>query len=78
MKKTCYISITETFNRIVAVDVDDVNAAMELAEHACRVGLIELNSEDFVAREVEDLTEDINSAIKEGYIEADRYEKIIK
>lgn len=56
--KTFYISVTETLNRIVEVQAESSDEAIEKVEDACNDGMVELDWKDFVDRDIQDETEE--------------------
>lgn len=50
--KEFYITITEKLERTIIVEASDEEQAIEKAEELCDVGTVELDSMDFVEREV--------------------------
>lgn len=78
MKKTFFVSVTETLNRVVAVEAEDFEEAYALVEEATNSGEVELTAEDFVDRDFSDETEEIEEMIKDGIIDAERYQKVIR
>ena len=50
--KEIYITITETLERTIIVEAPDEEQAIELAEELCDAGTVELDSMDFVEREI--------------------------
>ena len=76
MKKTFYISITETLNKVVAVEAEDFEEAYMLAEEATNSGEIELAAEDFVDRDFSNETEEVEDLMKYGVINANYYQRI--
>ena len=74
--KTFYISITETLNRVIAIDAEDLDEAIEKAENACNDGTVDLNAEDFVQRDFEDETKNAEESIALGIIAPSHYKKI--
>ena len=67
MKKTFYISVTETLSRVVKVEAEDLNSAIDIIEDACARNDLCLDYNDFVDREEEDLTDEIKEYIRAGY-----------
>jgi len=47
-----YITITETLERTIIVEAPDEEQAIEKAEELCDAGTVELDSMDFVEREI--------------------------
>ena len=47
-----YITITETLERTIIVEAPDEEQAIEKAEELCNAGTVELDSMDFVGREI--------------------------
>ena len=47
-----YITITETLERTIIVEAPDAEQAIEKAEELCNAGTVELDSMDFVGREI--------------------------
>lgn len=78
MKKTFYISVTETLNRVVAVEAEDFEEAYALVEEATNSGEVELTAEDFADRDFSNETEETEEMIKDGIIDAERYQKVIR
>lgn len=74
--KTFYISVTETLNRVVAVDAEDLDEAIEKVENACNSSVVDLTAEDFVGREFENETVEVEQSILYGCVEASQYQKI--
>lgn len=56
--KTFYITITETFNRIVEVHAEDKHEAIQKVTDAYCDGQVVLDSDDFVVAEFNDETEE--------------------
>ena len=56
--KTYYISVTETLSRIVEVQAESSDEAIAKVEDACDDGIVELDWQDFVNRDVQDETEE--------------------
>lgn len=50
--KEFYITITEKLERTIIVEAPDEETAIEKAEELCDIGTVELDSMDFVGREV--------------------------
>lgn len=50
--KEIYITITETLERTIIVEAHDEEQAVERAEELCNAGTVELDSMDFVGREI--------------------------
>ena len=50
--KEFYITITEKLERTIIVEAPDEAQAIERAEELCNVGTVELDSMDFVGREI--------------------------
>lgn len=50
--KEFYITITEKLERTIIVEALDEEQAIEKAEELCNVGTVELDSMDFVGREI--------------------------
>ena len=48
-----YITITETLERTIIVEAPDAEQAIEKAEELCNAGTVELDSMDFVGREIQ-------------------------
>ena len=67
MKKTFYISVTETLSRVVKVEAEDLNSAIDIIEDACARNDLCLDYNDFVGREEEDVTDEIKEYIRAGY-----------
>ena len=78
MKKAFYISVTETLNKVIAVDAETFEEAYMLVEEAANSGEVELTAEDFVDRDFANETEETEDLIKDGIVSADRYQKIIR
>ena len=76
MKKTYYISITETLNRVVAVEAEGFEEAYALVEEATNSGEVELTTDDFVDRSFTDETEETQEMIDDGVLGAERYQKV--
>lgn len=57
-KKTYYISVTETLNKIVKVQAESKEEALAKAEQAYDDGIVELNYNDYVSCEFNDETEE--------------------
>lgn len=74
--KTFYISVTETLNRVVAVEAEDLDEAFEKIEEACNAGIVDLTSKDFVRREFENETDVTEELITDGISRASDYLKI--
>lgn len=74
--KTFYISVTETLNRVVSVQAEDLDEAIEKVENACNDGTVDLNAEDFVVREVEDETKNVEEAISLNIVKGSEYQKV--
>lgn len=74
--KTYYISVTEVLNRIVAVEADSPEDAIEICEDACYSGEVVLTADDFVDRVTEDDTEEIEGLVKDGMIDKNIYQII--
>lgn len=72
--KTYYISITETRNRVVAIDAEDVDAAIKLAEHMHYVGGLNLTENDYVGSEFADETDGVETLINDGVVDKSVYE----
>lgn len=56
--KTFYISITETFNKIVEVQAEDGNEAVQKVDEAYSNGEIALDEKDFLDSDIFDATEE--------------------
>ena len=56
--KTFYISITETFNKIVEVQAEDSNEAIQKVDEAYSNGEIALDEKDFLDSDIFDATEE--------------------
>ena len=67
--KKFYISVTELLNRVVTVEAENLNEAIEKVEEACNDNIVELDWRDFVDRIIEDETEQTESEIQ--YIRKD-------
>lgn len=65
-KKTFYVSITETLNKIVEVQAEDEYEAIHKVSDAYYAGDIVLDSEDFVDTEFEDDTERLLESYDNG------------
>lgn len=50
--KEIYVTITEKLERTIIIEAPDEETAIEKAEELCDVGTVELDSMDFVGREV--------------------------
>lgn len=66
LKKTFYVSITETLNKIVEVQAEDEYEAIHKISNAYYAGDIVLDSEDFVDTEFEDDTERLLESYDNG------------
>lgn len=73
---TFFISVTETLNRVIAVEAEDLYEAFEKAEEAANSGEVNLTDKDFVGREFENETEEVVQCIREGYVEESMYQSI--
>lgn len=56
--KTFYISITETFNKIVEVQAENSNEAMQKVDEAYSNGEVALDEKDFLNSDIFDATEE--------------------
>lgn len=50
--KKIYVTITETLERTIVIEAPDEEQAIEKAEELCNAGTVELDSMDFVEREI--------------------------
>lgn len=74
--KTFYISVTETLNRVVAVKADSYDEAYEKVENACNDGVVDLTAMDFVDRDFEDETENVEGLIADGIRDGSSYQVV--
>lgn len=64
--KKFYISVTEILNKVVAVEANNREEALEKVENACNNNIVELDlEEDFVDRTLEDETEQTEMDIQD-------------
>lgn len=76
MGKIFYISVTETLNRVVKVEAEDLDSAIDIIEDACTRNDLCLDYNDFVDREEEDVTEETEEYIKAGYNKSTDFEEV--
>lgn len=77
--KTYYFEVMETLSKMVAVEAEDFDEAYEIVEEAFNGGQKEITWDDFVSRDIEDKTYEIESCISYGYTDyVSRFEKIKK
>lgn len=74
---TYFISVTETLNRVVAVEASNLEEAFERVENAANSGEVELTADDFVGRDVVDETEETEEMIQRGIVDQNRFQKVI-
>lgn len=74
---TYFISVTETLNRVVAVEASNLEEAFERVENAANSGEVELTADDFVGRDVVDETEETEEMIRRGIVDQNRFQKVI-
>ena len=65
-----YITIIEKLERTIIVEAPDWETALDKAEELCNAGTVELDSMDFVGREIE-RTE------KENYLFAEKLQRFV-
>ena len=66
--KEIYVTITEKLERTIIIEAPDEETAIEKAEELCDVGTVELDSMDFVGREV-------RVSDKEDYLYAEKLQR---
>lgn len=76
MKKYFYVSVTETLNRVVKVEAESFDEAVDIVEEACSRDDLELDYRDFVDRSMEDETIDVESLITDGFAKETDYEEV--
>lgn len=76
MKKYFYVSVTETLNRVVKVEAESFDEAVDIVEEACNRDDLELDYRDFVDRSMEDETIDVESLITDGFAKETDYEEV--
>lgn len=76
MKKYFYVSVTETLNRVVKVKAESFDEAVDIVEEACARDDLELDYRDFVDRNEEDETSNVESLIKDGFVKETDYEEV--
>lgn len=76
MKKYFYVSVTETLNRVVKVKAESFDEAADIVEEACCRDDLELDYRDFVDRNEEDETSNVESLIKDGFAKETDYEEV--
>jgi hypothetical protein len=76
MKKTFYFAVTETFNKIVKVEAENHQEAYLKVDNAFAEDLSTLTPEDFVDREIWNVTLEVERDIQNGYDASDAYEEV--
>ena len=76
MKKTYYYAVTETFNKIVKVEAESPEEAFQKVDDAFAEDLSTLTPEDFVDREIWNVTEEVERDIQNGYDASDAYSEV--
>lgn len=74
---TYFISVTETLNRVVAVEANNLEEAFERVENAANSGEVELTAADFVDRSFDNETEETKELILDGIVKENNYQKIV-
>ena len=63
--KKFYIEVTEIYQHTYAVEAEDLDEAMQKVEDAANDGTIDINYEDFISRDLEDRTKEVETYDKE-------------
>lgn len=66
--KTYYISITEILNRVVAVEAENLEQALDSTKTAYENADIVLTPNDYVGYQLDDETEETEGLINDGYV----------
>lgn len=76
MKKIYYYAVTETFNKIVKVEAESPKEAYQKVDNAFAEDLNVLTPEDFVDREIWNVTDEVERDIQRGYDASDAYDEV--
>lgn len=76
MKKIYYYAVTETFNKIVKVEAESPEEAYRKVDNAFAEDLNTLTPEDFVDREIWNVTDEVERDIQRGYDASDAYDEV--
>lgn len=64
--KTYYFEVTETCSKYISVKAEDFDEAYELVEEAFNSGKKEITWDDFLCREIENKTKEVEEGIEFG------------
>lgn len=63
--KKFYIEVTEIYQHTYAVEAENLDEAIQKVEDAANDGTIDINYKDFISRELDDRTEEVETYYKE-------------